>query len=131
MCEKLMKQLNISNYETFFILGNNDYEKEHKRSVILNICIRFPDSISCNDDINDTICYAKLINFLEEKLSNTRFNLIENAARYVYGCISAYIDDHVPESVHVAKKVEVIKPHPIPDKRLQSVSFVFSDWSSD
>jgi len=120
----MIRQLNLNNYETKFILGNNKDEKLEKRPVVINISFRFLDDISAcyNDDVSDTVCYSSLLNFLEKKLENTDFNLVERAAQYIYDAVSEYIKNE-----RILKRVEVIKPDP-PQKNLKISSFVCSDW---
>ena len=120
----MIRQLNLSNFETYFILGCVDFEKNEKRRVLLNISIRFCDDVEAceNDALDDTICYASLALFINEKLENASFNLIERAAQFLYAEITNYLGDK-----KYMKSVEVIKPQP-PVTNLESASFVCSDW---
>lgn len=120
----MYRQLNINNYKTYFVLGNNENEKTEKRKVIINISLRFSDrNASCySDDLKDTVCYSGLLAFLESKLRNSRFNLIEKATQFIYEAICEYINDS-----DILKRVEIIKENP-PVKDLSSASFVISDW---
>lgn len=120
----MIRQLNINGYETHFILGKNVYEKVEKRPVILNISIRFLENlIACeNDNIDDTVCYSSILDFIEKKLKNANFNLIERVAQYVYDIIFTYLKGN-----NVMIRVEVIKPRPS-TKNLESSSFIYSDW---
>ncbi len=120
----MIRQLNINNYETYFVLGNNVGEKSQKRRVILNISLRFLDNIPAveNDELNSTLCYSFLLNFIEKHLANASFNLIERAAQYIYNIISEYLKNN-----KISIRVEVIKPRPS-TKNLESSSFICSDW---
>ena len=120
----MYRQLNINNYKTYFVLGNNENEKTAKREVIINISLRFSDrNASCySDDLKDTVCYSELLTFLESKLRNSSFNLIEKATQFIYEAISEYTNDS-----GIQKRVEVVKENP-PVKDLSSASFVISDW---
>lgn len=120
----MIRQLNINNYETYFVLGNNAGEKSQKRRVILNISLRFSDNILAieNDKLDSTICYSSLLNFLETHLENANFNLVERAAQYIYDIISEYLKNNI-----ASIRVEVIKPQPS-SKNLESSSFICSDW---
>lgn len=120
----MIQQLNINNYETYFVLGNNAGEKSQKRRVILNISLRFSDNIlACkNDELDSAICYSSLLNFLEKYLENANFNLIERAAQFIYDIITEYLKNN-----KASIRIEVIKPQPS-TKNLESSSFVCSDW---
>ncbi|MDR2724345.1 MAG: dihydroneopterin aldolase [Holosporaceae bacterium] len=120
----MIKQLNITNYEMYVILGNDDSEKHKKRKVIINICLRFSkkNKACCADDIDETICYAKLINFLDTRLRNAKFNLLERMTQFLYDEISSYLGDS-----SILKRIEVIKTAP-PIDNLGSASFICSDW---
>lgn len=120
----MVRQLNINGYKIYIILGNNEYERHNKRPVVLNIGLRFLDSAAENhDDLKNTVCYDSLLNFLDKKLENTQFRLIEGVAEYIYDAISNYV-----KSENVLKRVEIIKPYPLLEDKLESSSFICSDW---
>ena len=130
----MQTQLNINNFETYFILGNNPEEKNEKRKVILNVSILFKNSIivkACeNDELKDTICYSTLLKYISGKLESAQFNLIERATQFLYGLIKDYVHEKFSENKidkkNILIRVEVIKPNPM--KNLESASFVCSDW---
>ncbi|MDR2645566.1 MAG: dihydroneopterin aldolase [Holosporaceae bacterium] len=119
----MIRQLNIANYETYVILGNDPVEKLEKRNVNVHISLRFSqNNIACRtDNIENTICYAALVNFLDDKLRNAEFNLIEKMAQFLYDEISAYLNN-----ASILKHVQVTKVAPV--KNLGSASFVCADW---
>lgn len=120
----MIKQLNIVNYKTHFILGNNECEKLNKRPVLINISIRFNGTnIACfSDKLQDTVCYSNLTKFLDKELQDANINLIEHAAQFIYTTITNLINDKTCQI-----KVEVIKPAPFKEN-VQEVSFAYSDW---
>jgi dihydroneopterin aldolase len=120
----MIRQLSISNYETYIFLGNDDEEKNAKRQIIIDVSLRFSqkNNACCSDNIDQTICYSKLIDFIEEKLHGASFNLIEKVAQFLYDEISEYLND-----MSISKRIKVIKTSP-PVKNLPSVSFTCSDW---
>jgi FolB domain-containing protein len=123
--KEMIRQLNINSYKTHIILGNNDYERYSKRPVVLNICLRFSDDDVKKDpdDLENTVCYDSLLHFIDKKLENTGFKLIEGVAKYVYDIVSEYI-----KIGNVLKRVEIIKPCPLGKNNLESSSFIYSDW---
>lgn len=120
----MYKQLNINNYRTYFILGNNEDEKTAKREVIINISLRFlRNNASCSsDNLKDTVCYGGLLAFLDSKLHDSQFNLVEKAAQFVYDTICEYVKND-----EIQIRIELIKENP-PVKGLSSASFIISDW---
>ena len=146
----MYSQLNINGYHSRFILGNNPEEKIEKTEVIINISFRFIcENRSCEtDNLEDTICYAELLKFIDRKLLNARFNLIEKAASFVFESLEEYLEQHhskleANRPQKTLKKVEIIKLKPDicccpPEQRakvpnefqayLESASFVISDW---
>ncbi|MBQ7674248.1 MAG: dihydroneopterin aldolase [Alphaproteobacteria bacterium] len=93
----MYKQLNITGYKTYVILGNNPEERAEKRPITINVSLRFlQDNMACNsDDLSNTICYSSLLNFLEKKLENASFKLIEKAAQFIYDSITEYLNDNL------------------------------------
>lgn len=145
----MYSQLNINGYHSAFILGNNPEEKLKKCEVIINISLRFiGQNSSCEtDNLENTICYAKLLKFIDKKLLNAQFNLIERATSFVFKCLGEYLDQYCDLKTKgfkkVLKKLELIKVEPaihgfasnqnslIPTEfqtYLESASFVISDW---
>jgi FolB domain-containing protein len=124
----VIRQLNINNYETFLVLGNDLEEKLAPRRVVINISIRFSADVCAyrSDHIDDAICYSSLLIFLEKKLNNANFNLIERAAQYLYDTLVKYLSEYLKEGFSI--RVEVVKPLPLPNQRLESASFICSDW---
>jgi dihydroneopterin aldolase len=119
----MIRQLDIRDYEVYAILGNDAEEKLKKRKVNICISLRFSKkNIACRtDNIENTICYVALVNFLDDKLQNAEFNLIEKMAQFLYDEISAYLND-----ASILKYVQVTKVAPI--KNLGSASFICADW---
>ncbi|MDR2157834.1 MAG: dihydroneopterin aldolase [Holosporaceae bacterium] len=119
----MVRQLNMR-YETDIILGNEDFEKREKRRIIVDICLRFPkkNRACSSDNLGDTICYAQLSNFINDKLQNSDFNLIERVADFLYEEITFYLNDKT-----ILKRIKVAKPEP-PVNNLESASFIYSDW---
>jgi dihydroneopterin aldolase len=120
-----MRQLDIVNYEIYVILGNDDCERKDRRRIIADISLRFTDkNDACrSDDLGETVCYANLMDFLEEKLRHTQFHLLERITQFLYDEISVYLGN----KTDVLKYVRVTKIDP-PVENLKSASFICSDW---
>ncbi|MDR1334100.1 MAG: dihydroneopterin aldolase [Holosporaceae bacterium] len=121
----MIRQLNIFNYETYIIIGNDDSERKDRRKVIVDISLRFmnENSACLSDDIGETVCYADLVAFVQEKLQYTKFRLLERITQYLYDEISFYLRDQ-PD---ILKYVKITKVAP-PVENLKNASFVCSDW---
>ncbi|MDR2107405.1 MAG: dihydroneopterin aldolase [Holosporaceae bacterium] len=119
-----IRQLDITNYETEMILGYCDFEKLKKRKVSVSVSLRFSEkNDACgSDDLDDTVCYAELTNFIDKTLGNSEFCLIERTAGFLYDRISEYLKDET-----ILKYVKITKINP-PIKNLESASFICSDW---
>jgi FolB domain-containing protein len=129
----MIRELNINNFKTELILGNNSEEKCLRRPVVIKIGLRFEqsDSLGCpacfSDDLNDTICYAALTGMLSEKLEQSQFNLAERAAQYIYDEILDFIKKSgLAERATI--RVVLIKPNPLGAENPESISFICSDW---
>jgi dihydroneopterin aldolase len=119
----MIKQLDMD-YETYIVLGNNDFEQQKKRKIIINVSLRFlkKNNACRSDDINDTICYSQLIDFINQKLQNAKFNLIEKAVKFLYDEITEYLNDET-----ILKSIKITKPDP-PVENLKSAAFICSEW---
>ncbi|MBR1735154.1 MAG: dihydroneopterin aldolase [Alphaproteobacteria bacterium] len=109
------------------ILGNNEDERINKRPVIINISIRFlNENRACdNDELNQTICYATLLDFLKKQLEKTNFKLIEKVTQFIYDKINEYVKENRISNIQL--RVELIKTNP-PAEGLESAAFIISDW---
>jgi FolB domain-containing protein len=114
----------VRDYEIHLLLGNNESERLKKQRVILNVSLRFSgDNGACHSDsLEDTVCYSKLLAFIDEKLKNARFNLIERAAEFLHDEISDYLNNG-----EILVRVKVVK-FPYAIKNPDGVSFICSDW---
>jgi dihydroneopterin aldolase len=119
----MIKQLNITGYETCVILGNEDFERREKCRVMIDVSLRFSEeNEACkSDNLDDTVCYSNLVIFIEEKLECTEFYLLERITRFLYDEISKNLGSNVLKYVKVTK----IAP---PVENLESASFICSDW---
>jgi dihydroneopterin aldolase len=120
----VIRQLDIADYEMYVIIGDHASERYEKRKIVIDVSFRFTkDNSACkSDNISETVCYSDLVDFMEKKLQNTEFRLVERAAQFLYDEISAYLND-----VSILKYIKVTKVAP-PVKNVKNVSFICSDW---
>jgi dihydroneopterin aldolase len=111
------------------VLGNNPDEKNHQRKILINVAIRIPNAVypACiSDQLDQTVCYADMANFIDGVFAKKKFNLLEKASQFLYDELFIYLRRCITD-VHLQQRVEIRKPSPFHDRR-GDVSFVCSDW---
>ncbi len=97
------------------IIGINDWEREKKQDVLVNIEIDYNSEKAMeSDDINQALDYKSLVKKIISEVEQTEFFLVEKLAGYILNIILEN------ELVQFAK-VKVDKPHAI--RFAESVSF--------
>lgn len=100
-----METIRITNLRLRAIIGANDWEREHKQDVIINIKLKFDASASiASDNLSDTVDYKTITKKIIQAVEQSEFFLIEKLADVV-----ADIAMENP-AVHKAK-VRIDKPH--------------------
>jgi FolB domain-containing protein len=73
-----MATIRISNLRLRTIIGINDWEREVKQDVVINITLEFDATrASKSDDIKDTVDYKTLTKKVIKAVEESRFNLLE------------------------------------------------------
>lgn len=109
----------IKNLRLRAIIGVNDWEREHKQDVIINVKVEFDGSKAAeSDNIRYTVDYKKIKERIIREVKNSKFYLLEKLA------------DHILKIVMADKKVikatvEVDKPHAL--RFADSVSVICSE----
>ena len=116
--------LKIKNFELSISLGVFPEEKKERKSVLVDIELRFSNSPKgCDtDNIGDTICYANLVNYIEKSVEGLSFNLIEALSKYIYVQVKNYVN-----CSDIAVSVESRKIH-LPIKNVEYTSFRYGDF---
>jgi FolB domain-containing protein len=97
--------IRIKNLRLQTILGINDWERENKQDIVINIKLDFDGSkASMSDRIEDTVDYKSLKLKIIEFVDHSRFYLIEKLVAGIGGII---MED---EKVNRAT-IEIDKPH--------------------
>ena len=121
-------KLVINDLRLWVHLGCSSEERLHKQLVAVHIDILFDrnfDAIN-TDDINDTICYASLVNKIQKKCQNIEFNLIEKLNKFIYNTTLQFVDNNRRFSV-ASIKVMVSKLRiPVPGI-YGSVDFIYEN----
>ncbi|MBD3320703.1 MAG: FolB domain-containing protein [Chitinivibrionales bacterium] len=97
--------IHITNLALRTIVGANDWERNKKQDVIINIAMTFdPSEAIDSDDIHDTLDY--------KKIKHRVVNLVENSRYYLLEKLTASIAGSVMENERVIwTSVRVDKPH--------------------
>lgn len=84
--KKLYSSLHIHQLELHLNLGWRNKERSQEQAVFLDMDIRFPSPPKAckTDNLDDTICYAKLIEVIREKISAKKYRLIEHVCAEIY-----------------------------------------------
>jgi FolB domain-containing protein len=97
--------IRIKNLRIRTILGINDWERENKQDIIINIKIEFDGTRAGHTDaIEDTLDYKAIKNNIIQSVEQSKFFLIEKLAVFITDLIMA--DEKV-----LAASVEIDKPH--------------------
>jgi len=98
-------KININGITSKTIIGCYDYERNAEQDVLVDVCLElYPSNWVKPDDLETTVDYAKLIDFVQELVPNTYYNLLES--------LSERISEELLERYSLAKvaHVTVAKP---------------------
>ena len=97
--------IKIKNLHLRTIIGVNEWEKNIKQDIVINISIEFDgDKAAQSDDIEDTVNYRSLTKRVIESVENGQFWLLEKLASTILALV---MDDKKV----IKATVEVDKPH--------------------
>ncbi|MDP3981030.1 MAG: dihydroneopterin aldolase [Chlamydiota bacterium] len=81
-------QIHIKNLRLRTIIGINQWERENKQDVIVNILVEFDGTqAALSDCIDDTIDYKKMTKKIIDLVENTQFYLVEKLADTILNMI--------------------------------------------
>lgn len=100
----LIKELELSVF-----LGWPDKERMQEQKVLLDIDIWFPQPpVACETDrLDDTVCYADLIEMIHQQTKNRKFHLIEYLAAEIHKMIKPLLPENSRMIVRIIKKPEI------------------------
>lgn len=100
-----MAVIRITNLRLRTIIGANDWERDHKQDVVVNVRIEFDAGKSAaSDDLTDTVDYKAISKQLIREVEGSSYQLLEKLATRLLDIVTAY------EGVEAAV-VRVDKPH--------------------
>ena len=90
-------------------LGWPDIERQHEQIVFLDVDIHFsePPNACKTDHLDDTLCYASLIDSIREKISVKKFHLIEHLTYDIYQSIKPLMPHRSKVSVCITKHPDI------------------------
>jgi len=95
-------QIIIKGIKCECIIGINDYERNQKQRIIINLTL-FHNFSEINDDIKNTINYSEVYKFIKKYISNSNYYLIET--------LGDNLAQKILERFKVRKiTIEIIKP---------------------
>lgn len=97
--------LHIHRLELALHLGWGEKERARKRSVLLDVRIRFskPPAACLSDKLEDTVCYAKLCDGIRLEISKKEYRLIEHVSAEIYAYIKKQITPYAELSLRITK----------------------------
>ncbi|MCK5260070.1 MAG: dihydroneopterin aldolase [Candidatus Omnitrophica bacterium] len=83
-----MATIRITNLKLRTVIGTNDWERECKQDVVINVRIEFDASkASESDDLKDTIDYKAITKRIIQKVEPSSFFLLEKMAKCILSII--------------------------------------------
>ncbi len=115
--------LEATNYKTTVNLGWTDEERAEPQPIAVDITLRYPTlpQACVSDELNDTQCYAKLLQIVESVCQSRPFKLIEHLAYAIHTAVKNQL-----KNSEIYLSVKVHKLHP-PIATLQCASFTIGD----
>lgn len=97
--------LQITNLSLRTIIGFNDWEREKKQDIVINVSMEFnPSEAILNDDVDKTLDYKKIKRNIIDLVENSSFFLLEKLTHAILETVMA-------DPVVLSSKVRVDKPH--------------------
>ena len=106
---KLLSTLFINQLELTLHLGWPENEILKKQTVLLDIEIQFakPPIACISDQLDDTLCYSKLIQLIRDHILPKHFHLIEHLSYSIYQLIKPLVPNPSKMIVHITKHPKI------------------------
>ncbi len=77
-------KININGVATKTIIGCYDYERNKEQDVLIDICIElYPGNWIEPDNLETTVDYDKVVDFIQVLVPNTNYNLLESLSEHI------------------------------------------------
>lgn len=102
---KTMCALQIRGLELHVNLGWPEKERQQQQAVVMDLTIQFPEPPKAceTDNLNDTLCYSDLVNFLRKEISHKKFHLIEHLSHELYLLIKSKLPENSKIYININK----------------------------
>jgi FolB domain-containing protein len=103
--KKIYSTLHINNLELNVNLGWRTQERKKDQGIVIDLIIRFPTPPkACNSDLlEDTFCYATLIEKIRAHLNQKHYKLIEHLCADIYGLVKANLPKKIKLNISLTK----------------------------
>lgn len=103
--KKIHSMLQLRGLELSVNLGWRKKERGAEQAVLLDIDIHFPHAPQAclTDDLQDTVCYAQLIQAIRLQSASKHFHLIEHLATDIYHFVKTHLPTNTKISVRITK----------------------------
>lgn len=110
-----MAKIRITDLHLRTIIGTNDWERDHKQDIIINISLEFDAAAAAKSDrLSDTVDYKKITKSIIRFVEKSRFQLLEKLTAQVLRIvmedkrvISASVRIDKPNALRFAKSVSL------------------------
>lgn len=83
-----MATIHIKNLRLRTIIGVNDWERDHKQDVVINVHIQFdPAKSIASDNLKDTVDYKNITKQIIKQVEASKFYLIERLADMILSIV--------------------------------------------
>lgn len=115
--------LNIHNFKTQALLGWTDGERKQPQLISIDATIRYPfaPKACLSDQLQDTICYDAMIQWIDKVCHERDYKLLEHLAH------AAYSEVKKNAQLPIELSITIYKVNP-PVKHLEQASFTVGDW---
>ena len=109
---ELKKMLQINDLRLWVAIGCSNEEKALPRCVSFDISIQFSGQViaAVNDNLEFSVCYAKIVKKVQELCSKKKFNLIEYCAGEVHRIVRELVQ--LPVGNITVKATKLLPPVP-------------------
>jgi dihydroneopterin aldolase len=102
-------ELHIHSIELNLNLGWRSKDRSLEQAILLDMDIRFPapPQACITDNLDDTICYAKLIEEIREKTSAKQYKLLEHLSADIYHLAKKHMPHDASITVRITKYPQI------------------------
>ncbi len=121
----MKSQLIVKQLYLFVKLGHSVDERQTPQKVSIHLKLAFDRLLDActNDNLIDTVCYARLAKAMQQFCDDRSFKLIEALTYQLYQFIKTKLPEHINNQVNIF--LSVTKNPPLPT--LEQTSFSISD----